>query len=118
MAINDLVDYVVEQGEMAAEGAQIFVKNGCIPTKRWKPMVKGRNMRSVVPHYISGGKDIVLYARVKNPEKKVKVRFPEIRKEIRLPTVKSADMLRIGLRKRDLAKVEDRLTMEVVADGR
>jgi NADPH-dependent 2,4-dienoyl-CoA reductase/sulfur reductase-like enzyme len=116
MTINDLVDYAVEQGEMAAEGAQIFVKNEGIPTKRWKPIVKGRNMRSVIPHYISGERNIVLYARVKNPENEVKVLFPEIRKEIKLPAVKPAGMLRIELRKKDLAKVEDRLTMEVVTD--
>jgi len=40
LVINDLVDYAVEQGELAAEGAKIFVENNGIPTKNWKIVEK------------------------------------------------------------------------------
>lgn len=114
LVINDLVDYVVEQGEKAADGAREFVERGGIPTKRWKRMVKGRNIRLLVPHYLSGEEDVMIYARVLKPEENVKVRFLEIEKEIKLPFVKPAEMLRLKLRKEDIAKAKDKITMEVV----
>lgn len=33
LVVNDLVDYAVEQGELAAEGAKVFIENKGIPTK-------------------------------------------------------------------------------------
>ncbi|MCD6363685.1 MAG: FAD-dependent oxidoreductase [Synergistetes bacterium] len=114
LVINDLVDYVVEQGEKSADGAREFVERGGIPTKRWKRMVKGRNIRLLVPHYLSGEEDVMIYARVLKPEENVKVRFLEIEKEIKLPFVKPAEMLRLKLRKEDIAKAKDKITMEVV----
>jgi len=114
LVINDLVDYVVEQGELAAKGAYLYVQNKGIPTKKWKRIVKGRNIRLVTPHYISGDNDVVLYARVQKPEEKVKLRFPEIDKEIKLPFVRPAEMLRIKLKKEELARAKDKITMEVV----
>lgn len=114
LVINDLVDYVVEQGEWAAEGAYVYIKNLGIPTQRWKKIVKGRNIRLVAPHYVCGERDVVLYARVQKPEENVKLRFPEIEKEVRLPFVKPAEMIRIKLRKEEIAKAKDKITMEVV----
>lgn len=115
LVINDLVDYVVEQGELAAKGAYLYVQNKGLPTKSWKRIIKGQNIRLVVPHYVSGENDITLYARVQAPKENVKVRFPEIDKEIRMPTVKPAEMLRIKLKKEELAKAKDKITMEVVS---
>lgn len=40
LVVNDLVDYVVLQGEIAAEGAYIFVTNNGIPIYDWKPIIK------------------------------------------------------------------------------
>jgi len=114
LVINDLVDYVVEQGELAAEGAYLYVKNKGIPTQRWKKIVKGRNIRLVAPHYVSGENDVIIYARAQKPEENVKLRFPEIGKEIKLPFVKPAEMIRVKLKKEDIAKAKDKITMEVV----
>ncbi len=114
LVINDLVDYVVEQGEKAADGAYEFVRKGGIPTKRWKKIVRGRNIRLAVPHYLSGEEDVMIYARVLKPEENVKVRFPEIEKEIKLPFVKPAEMIRLKLKREDITKAKDRITMEVV----
>jgi len=114
LVINDLVDYVVEQGELAAESAYLYVQNKGIPTKKWRKLVKGRNIRLAVPHYLSGDNDVIIYARVQKPEENVKLRFPEINKEIKLPFVKPAEMIRIKLRKEDITKAKDKITMEVV----
>lgn len=114
LVINDLVDYVVEQGEEAAIGAYEFIKNEGLPSMKWKKIVKGRNIRLVVPHYVSDVKDVMIYARVKKPEENVRLRFPEIGKEIRLPFVRPSEMIRIRLKKEDIAKAGDKITMEVV----
>ncbi|AEC51439.1 monooxygenase [Pyrococcus sp. NA2] len=113
LVINDLVDYVVEQGELAAEGAREFIENNGINSKRWIRVVKGENVRFVVPHYISGERDVWIYARVTRPMEDVLVEFPEIGKRIRLPVVKPSEMLRIRLKGKEVRNV-DRVTMRVV----
>ncbi|HIP88743.1 MAG TPA: FAD-dependent oxidoreductase [Thermococcus paralvinellae] len=114
LVINDLVDYVVEQGEWAAESAYLYVKNQGIPSKKWRKIAKGRNIRLVVPHYVSGDRDVMIYARVQKPEENVKIRFPEIEKEVKLPVVRPAEMVRIKLRREEIKKAKDKITMEVV----
>ncbi|MDK2886139.1 MAG: hypothetical protein PWP54_697 [Thermosipho sp. (in: thermotogales)] len=116
LVINDLVDHVVEQGELAAFGASEFVKNEGIPTRKWKRVFRGRNVRLLVPHYVSGENDVIIYARVSRPMNKVKVRFPEINKEVRLPVVKPAEMISIKLKKEEIQRAVDRITMEVLSN--
>jgi len=113
LVINDLVDHVSEQGEKAAEGAKIFIENDGIPPTEWKPIVKGRNVRLVVPHYISGERDVRLYIRVQKPEKKVYVHIPEIDKKIPKPAVLPAEMIVVDLKKHELRDVKEKLTIEV-----
>ncbi|HIQ03338.1 MAG TPA: FAD-dependent oxidoreductase [Desulfurococcales archaeon] len=113
LVINDLVDHVSEQGEKAAEGAKIFIENDGIPPTEWKPVVKGRNVRLVVPHYISGERDVRLYIRVQKPEKKVYVHIPEIDKKIPKPAVLPAEMIVVDLKKHELRDVKEKLTIEV-----
>ncbi|AEH25489.1 NAD(P)/FAD-dependent oxidoreductase [Pyrococcus yayanosii] len=114
LVINDLVDYVAEQGELAAEGAKEFVENEGIGTKRWIRLKRGQNVRLLAPHYLSGERDVWIYARVSKPMENVAVEFPEIGKRIRLPVVKPAEMLRIRLRKKEIARAKGAITMEVV----
>ncbi len=116
LVINDLVDYVVEQGEEAAVGAYEFVKNDGLPALKWRRLVKGRNIRLAVPHYLADTKDVTIYARVAEPEENVKLRFPEIGKEIRLPFVRPSEMIRVRLKREEIALAEGRITMEVVRD--
>lgn len=114
LAINDYVDYAAEQGELAAEGAKIFVENETIPSRAWVPINRGRNVGFVVPHYLSGERDVSIYARVKRPEIRVKINFPEIGREIKKPSVRPGDMIKIDLRAEDLIGVSEGLTMEVI----
>ena len=117
LLINDLVDYVLEQGEQAAEGAYLFVKNGGIPTFRFRWMLKGRNIRFVVPHYLSGVRDVTVYARVMKPIRNVAILFPEIDKHVNLPVVRPAEMIRVKLRKDEISKTSGKITMEAVPRG-
>ena len=116
LVINDLVDHVVEQGELAALGASEFVKNDGIPASRWIRVFRGENVRLLVPHYLSGKRDVTIYARVRKPMKKVTIRFPEIGKKMRLPVVKPAEMVSVRLRKEEIQKAVDRITMEVLSN--
>jgi thioredoxin reductase len=115
LAINDLADYAVEQGGQAALGAYNFIKNRGIP-EAWKSVGKGRNVKLAIPHYISRGRDAIIYVRVKKPERNVKLHIPEIDWEMKLPSVKPAEMIRVRLDAEDLLKIIDGLTIEVIPD--
>ncbi|WFO74862.1 FAD-dependent oxidoreductase [Desulfurococcaceae archaeon MEX13E-LK6-19] len=113
LVINDFVDYAVEQGEQAADGARLFIENKGIHTRKWRRIVKGRNIRLAVPHYVSGDKDVVLYARVKWPEDNVWFRIPETGRKLFMPKVRPAEMIRYVLAKDDILKTTDKITLEV-----
>nr|WP_157626204.1 FAD-dependent oxidoreductase [Thermococcus zilligii] len=114
LVINDLVDYVAEQGELAAEGAREFIENGGIGSRKWVKVEKGPNVRLVVPHYLSGERDVYLYLRVAKPMEDVELRIPEIGKRLRLPVVKPAEMIRFRLKAGEIQRAEGKLTVEVV----
>jgi NADPH-dependent 2,4-dienoyl-CoA reductase/sulfur reductase-like enzyme len=116
LVINDLVDYAVEQGELAAEGVKIFVENNGIPTKTWRKIRKGRSIRLAVPHMVSGERDVILYARVSVPERNVFVEIPEIGFKMFSFGVRPAEMLRLRLGKEMFSKLSDNvneITLEV-----
>lgn len=113
LLINDLVDYVAEQGELAALGAKEFIENQGIPSRKWIELKRGSNVRILAPHYISGERDVYIYARVSRPMENVRVTFPEIEKELRLPVVKPSEMLRIKLKAEEMQKAGKEITMEV-----
>ncbi len=114
LLINDLVDYVAEQGELAAEGAREFIENGGIESRKWVKVEKGENVRLLAPHYLSGDKDVYLYLRVAKPMENAELRIPEVGKEIKLPVVKPAEMLRLSLKAEEIKKAGETLTVEVV----
>ncbi|NJE03456.1 NAD(P)/FAD-dependent oxidoreductase [Thermococcus sp. MV11] len=113
LLINDLVDYVAEQGELAAEGAREFIEKGGIESRKWVKVEKGENVRLLAPHYLSGDRDVYLYLRVARPMEDVELRIPEIGKKMKLPVVKPAEMLRVKLKAEEIRKAE-KLTVEVV----
>ncbi|WP_232460927.1 NAD(P)/FAD-dependent oxidoreductase [Thermococcus gorgonarius] len=114
LVINDLVDYVAEQGELAAEGTKEFIDNGGIESRKWIKVEKGSNVRLVVPHYLSGERDVYLYLRVARPMEDVELRIPEIGKRLKLPVVKPAEMIRLKLKAEEIQKANKKLTVEVV----
>jgi len=114
ITVNDYVDYVADQGELAAEGANLFIENEGLPTKNWISVEKGRNVNLVVPQFVSGEMDTVLYARVEEPEIMVTVKIPEIEKEISKRSVNPGEMIKIELEKEDFDGGEDKITIEVV----
>lgn len=116
LLINDLVDYVVEQGQEAANGVKAFVDNGGIPSHNFMRVVKGRNVRLAAPHLISGEKDVIIYARVERPEANVFFEIPELQYRIFFRRVRPAEMIRLKLSKRVLQRASgsDKITLRVV----
>ncbi len=115
LTINDYVDYVADQGELAAEGASAYVENGSpgVPTESWKSVERGRNIRFVVPHYVSGEKDVTLYARAEEPEPQIKVGIEEIGFETDRTSVTPGEMIKIELSKEEIRRGDDELTLGV-----
>ncbi len=112
LVINDLVDYAVEQGERAAEGAHEFVSNRS-GSVAWKRVVKGRNVRLIVPHYVSGERDVVFYARVKSPERRVF--FELLGSDLKLyqQGVRPSEMIRLRAPSSAISNLGDRLVFQV-----
>lgn len=115
LTVNDYVDYVADQGELAGLGSFKFLDGGTlgIPTREWKRIRKGRNIRFVVPHYVSGTRDVTLYARAEEPEPQVKIVFDEIGIEIEKQSVTPGEMIKVEISEGDLTKAGDKITMAV-----
>ncbi|MFO7791525.1 MAG: FAD-dependent oxidoreductase [Candidatus Saliniplasma sp.] len=113
LAINDYVDFAAYQGERAAEGVDTFIEKDGIPSKEWIEIKRGRNVKFIVPHHVSGEKDVTLYGRVEKPEPNVKIMIADIDKKIKTTSVNPGEMIRLEISKEDLGRLEDGMTIEV-----
>lgn len=116
LVINDLVDYAVEQGELAAEGAKMFIEDSSYRSKQRIRVMPGQNVRFVVPHIVSGDREVVLYARVQKPLRKTDIVVPELGIKWFSYGVRPAEMLRLTVKQdrlRGLSGLE-KLTLEVI----
>lgn len=113
LAINDYVDFAAYQGEKAAESAEKYIEKEGLEKETWIEIKKGRNVRLVVPHLLSGDNDVTLYARVKKPEPKVDILISEIDEKIKSTSVNPGEMIRLDISKEMLSDLNDELTLEV-----
>ncbi|MEM2587614.1 MAG: pyridine nucleotide-disulfide oxidoreductase, partial [Candidatus Bathyarchaeia archaeon] len=113
--VNDLVDYAAEQGERAAESAFKLISEGDLTRSGAKPLIRGRNVRLIVPQLVSCLQDVVFYGRVSAPEENVAIRFEEIGKIFRLPAVRPPEMFRVKVPASDLLRLRcEKLTVNVM----
>jgi NADPH-dependent 2,4-dienoyl-CoA reductase/sulfur reductase-like enzyme len=112
--VHDLVDNVSWESELAGEGAaklaieEKWVEKGEIALKA------GRNIRYIVPHTISGQREVTLYMRVNEPEEMVRIKAGDIMSKA-LRVVKPSEMLKIELSIEQLKKLKEG-TKEIVVD--
>ncbi len=116
LVVNDLVDYVVEQGENAAEGAYSLI------TKDYKkhqniPVLFNDNIRFIVPQRITKARDVVFYLRVKRPMKNIKIIFEEINRVFVFSKARPSEMIRVKIKKKDLVDVKDKLHIRLYSDA-
>ena len=106
LMINDMVDYVVEQGALAADGVNAFLKKGGFESRMWHQIVPGKNVRFVVPHLLSSDRTVNIYARVNIPLENVDIEIPEIGKKVHKIAMKPSEMFRIRLSSEEIQKSE------------
>ena len=91
--VQDLVDYVSYQGEIAGENAALYALGKLTPPKKVIRLKKGRNIGSLVPQFIFGQRKVALFMRVKEPEEKVMLKVGKNLKKKRLSMVKPNQMI-------------------------
>jgi len=112
--VHDLVDNVSWEAELAGASAARFAA-GEKPAKRGGIALKaGRNIRYVVPQTITGEEDVTLYMRVKEPEKKVRLKVGDIMTKALL-IVEPSGMQKIELTHAQLSKLKEGTT-ELIVD--
>ncbi|MEM2214852.1 pyridine nucleotide-disulfide oxidoreductase [Candidatus Nezhaarchaeota archaeon WYZ-LMO8] len=106
LLINDLVDYAVEQGEWAAEGLLERLNEKEVYKAGIKVKV-GEGLRFVVPHYISGLRDVTFYMRAQKPMNDVVLEVDEIGFQVELYKARPAEIIRIKIPVRALARSKE-----------
>jgi NADPH-dependent 2,4-dienoyl-CoA reductase/sulfur reductase-like enzyme len=104
--VNDLVDNVTLESEIAGASAAARA-TGRVPTSRRMVALRaGGNVRYIVPHAICADRPATISFRVREPQEKVSVRVGEIlTKPLRV--VRPGEMLKIDLTDKQLAGLGD-----------
>lgn len=115
LVINDLVDHAAEQGEWAAASAVQALKEGGVPHGGVKHVSNGDNVRLAVPQLLTATRDVTLYVRAKRPMDNAKLVIPEVGKEVKLPRVRPAEMIKVSLKLDEVLNAEGgRITVSIV----
>ena len=76
--VNDLVDNVSREAELAGAGAAVFAKGEIQPKKPRVRLIAAENVRYAVPQVVSIGDDVTLSVRVKEPAENVRLKVGNI----------------------------------------
>ena len=113
LVVNDLVDDVSKQGEIAGESVALkLIGDQDRRPKAEKISISGKGIRFVVPQHFLGNKDVEFYMRVKEPRENIRIHLPELGRNFFKPVVRPPEMVKVKLKAEDLKKV-DKLTFEV-----
>ncbi len=112
LAVFDLVDYVVQNAERAAEGAYKYIHNE-IPSQKIK-VTHDETIRFVIPNRVSGNHSNRFYLRVTKPMENVILEIPEISLKVRYEHVTPSEMISIKLRDRIIQRTENKLTFKII----
>ncbi len=104
--INDLADYAVEQGERAAMGVDLYLRN-LLPRKS-RRIVPGNNIRYFVPQQVVGDEPFIVYGRITKEMKNAKIMING-KIVYRIPIARPSEMFRFRVRE----TIEDGAVMEV-----
>lgn len=112
--VNDLVDNVSWEAEVAGANAANFAMGKVMPTKPWVTLRPGENIRYIVPQDIIGHEEVTLSIRVREPAEKVRLEVGHIiTKSLR--AVKPSEMIKVTLSAKELAKIGEGVTELVVS---
>jgi NADPH-dependent 2,4-dienoyl-CoA reductase/sulfur reductase-like enzyme len=103
--VNDLVDSVTSESEVAGASAAEYAMGKAAPDQRKISLKAGENIRYIVPHTIGAEKEVTLSMRVREPGEKVRIRIGDVfTKSLRV--VKPSEMLKVNLTLEQLSKIE------------
>ena len=112
--VHDLVDNVSWESEIAGQSAAELIHGRRKSWERGITLKPGRNIKYIVPHTISGKREVTLYMRVNEPEEDVRLKVGTIVTKA-LRAVKPAEMLKLELSSAQLSKLGEGTT-EIVID--
>ncbi len=112
LLINDYADYAAEQGEWAADSAIEYIENNGLPTTPLHRIVPGRNIRLVVPQYVTGLRDTWLYLRVSEPLENLQLVFPELGRRIPLLYALPSVMVKLRLKREEIVRAGEEIVVE------
>jgi thioredoxin reductase len=112
LMVNDTVDDVTLQGEIAGKNAAELIKRGYPQNIEWRPTIPGNGIRFVIPQKFSGLRNVEFYMRVEKPMEDVWVEIPEIGKKVFRGIVRPPEMVKICLGTKEM-KEADKLTFQI-----
>lgn len=111
--VNDLVDNVTLEGEIAGVSAANYVMGMEISKKPRISLIAGKNIRYIVPQNISVGQEITVSMRVREPLEKVRLKVGDIfTKSLR--AVKPNEMLKVTISSKEWGKVKGKVNEFIV----
>ena len=117
--VHDLVDNVTWESELAGLGAAKFALEEQPTLERKITLRPGRNVRYIVPQFISGLRDVTLHMRVREPAQNVVINVGDfMRRKERV--VKPSVMTKLRLSANQLKKVgkeTKKITVECEKEG-
>jgi thioredoxin reductase len=103
--VNDYVDAVSTEGEIAARGAQSRIKGKPAGAKKMIALVGDQNIGQIVPQAISGQQPLTLFIRVERPMERLTLQIGDIF-EKKIPYARPSEMIRIRLPKKIFSEME------------
>jgi NADPH-dependent 2,4-dienoyl-CoA reductase/sulfur reductase-like enzyme len=106
--VNDLVDNVTLESEVAGTSAAEAATGKAPPARRKISLKAGENIRYIVPHTICTEKEVAISLRVREPAEKVTLRIGDVlTKSLRV--VKPSEMLKVSLTADELSKIDEKV---------
>ena len=112
--VNDLVDNVSQEAEIAGASAANFAMGKMSPPKPKLSLRAGVNIRYIMPQTITFGEEVTLAMRVKEPAEKVRIKVgPILTKGLRV--VKPSEMVQVTISSQEWQKISFEIN-ELVVD--
>lgn len=107
--VNDYVDEVSTEGEIAARGAQHRIKGKLSDEKKLIAIDGDETIGQIVPQAISGQRPVTFHIRVKRPMEKLKLRIGDIFDK-KFAYARPSEMMRVRLPKKLFAEMKPTVT--------
>jgi thioredoxin reductase len=107
--VNDYVDAVSTEGEIAAQGAHYRISDRMPKASNLISLDGDESIGQIVPQTISGKRPVTLYMRVKHPMQKMTLRIGDIFTK-RYPYARPSEMIRVRLPEKIIAEMKPSAT--------